>query len=147
MELSETTVVSDDTNRPPKVLSRTTGSGGNDYWGFFGVAVIRFRINELLSECNARRPREQPVHMEDLAEAIGVARSTLAGLTTLTREPVTNTATLEALCRFFQERLPNFELGMLLDFDPPLAQTHTVHIDELYPLRAARGGRPRQRRQ
>jgi hypothetical protein len=109
--------------------------------------VIRFRINELLSECNAGRPREQHLHMQEVAEAIGAARSTLAGLTTLTREPVTNTATLEALCRFFQEHHPGFEPIMLMEFDPPLGDPAPVHMDELYPLRAARGRQPRQRRE
>lgn len=84
--------------------------------------------------------------MQDLADAIGVARSTLAGLTTLTREPVTNTATFEALCRFFQVHHPDFELGLLLEFEPPLGEPAPINVHELYPLRAARGRQPRQRR-
>lgn len=84
--------------------------------------------------------------MQELADAIGVARSTLAGLTTLTREPVTNTATVEALCRFFHANYPDFQPTMLLEFDPPLGQPTPIHMDDLYPLRAVRGRQPRQRR-
>jgi hypothetical protein len=109
--------------------------------------VIRFRINELLTECNAGQPPDQHIHMQELADAIGVARSTLAGLTTVTREPVTNTATLEVLIRFFQTHHPEFEPAMLLEFSPPLEETREVHLDALYPLRAARGREPRRRRQ
>ena len=108
--------------------------------------MLRFRINELLAECNEGKPREEHVYMPHLAEAIGAARSTLAGLTTLTREPVTNTATFEALCRFFHRHHRNFQPGMLIEFVPPLGATEEIHVDQLYPLRANRGDAPRRRR-
>lgn len=82
----------------------------------------------------------------DVADAIGVDRSTLAGLTTRTREPVTNTATLEALFRFFQRYHPNFELPMMFEFEPPLEQTEETRVDRLYPLRAQRSRQSRRGR-
>lgn len=109
--------------------------------------MLRFRINELLAECNEGKPREEHVYMPHLAEAVGAARSTLAGLTTLTYEPVTNTATFEALCRFFHQHHPNFQPTMLIEFVPPLGATNETHVGRLYPRRATRGGQPRQRRE
>lgn len=76
--------------------------------------------------------------MDDLAKAIGIPRSTLGGLTwTKERDPVTNTAIVEALCRYFHKHLESFEPGMLLEFDPPLGDaTHGVRVDDLYEKRA-----------
>ena len=101
--------------------------------------VLRFRINELIEECNRNRPAEERLHMEMVAEAINVPRSTLAGLTTLTREPVTNSATIEALARFFKQHLPNFDVSMLFEFNPPLEDATEVRVDRLYPRRTAKG--------
>jgi len=80
--------------------------------------------------------------MEAVAKAIGVPRSTLAVMSTFNRKPVTNTANFEALCRFFHQHLPAFQVQDLLAFGPPLDETNTVVVDELYPERAAR--RPRR---
>jgi DNA-binding Xre family transcriptional regulator len=72
--------------------------------------------------------------MEDVARAVGVSRSTLAGLTRWDRRlPVTNTALLEALCRYFR-RSPN----ELLEFEPAIGVEHFVNVDELYRQRAIR---------
>jgi hypothetical protein len=81
--------------------------------------------------------------MESVANAIGVPRSTLAVMTTfrLSRKPVTNTANLEAVCRFFCQRLSDFRLEDLVEFSPPLEGTVTTKVDELYPERAARSPR------
>lgn len=103
--------------------------------------LIRFRINELIAECNESAPDGERIHMQVVADAVGVNRSTLANLTRLTREPVTNTALVECLCRYFLLRHPNFELPMLFEFTPSLEETTSTHIDELYPQRAARSGR------
>lgn len=96
--------------------------------------MLRFRINELIGQWNAQHPPDQHVTMREVAQAIGVPRSTLAVLTTFNRSPVTNTAHLEALCRFF--RLQDWR--ELLEFNPPIDQTETVVVDELYPERAMR---------
>jgi hypothetical protein len=111
-----------------------------------GIFVIRFRINELIEECNRTRPAEDRLHMQILADAIGMSRSTLAGLTTLTREPVTNTAAVEAITRFFKRQLPGFEVSMLFEFTPPLEDTTEVRVDRLYPQRTAKGQAYRRRR-
>jgi len=103
--------------------------------------VIRFRLNELIAECNESGENEERIHMQTVADAVGVARSTLANLTTTNREPVTNTAVVECLCRFFYLHHPAFEPQLLFEFYPFLDETTTTHIDELYPQRAARSGR------
>jgi hypothetical protein len=109
--------------------------------------MLRLRLNELIAECNEGLPPEQQISMQNLADAIGVPRSTLAGLTNFSRRrPVTNTAYLEALCRFFSLRLRGrrrrrFDWTDLLEFNPPLEVPGTVVVDELYPERVARGGR------
>jgi hypothetical protein len=83
--------------------------------------------------------------MQDIADAIDVPRGTLAGLTTYNRRPVTNSAYLEALIRYFHTRLGfGNRWPELLEFEPTLEQTQTVIVDELYPERAAR--RPTDRR-
>ena len=120
------------------------GSADNSPRRFY---VIRFRIKELLEECNRALPDdEEHWHMQLLADEIGISRSTLAGLTTLTREPVTNTATIEALCRFFHMNHPRFRVQMLFEFAPSLDQTTTTQVDELYPRRAEKGRQYRRRR-
>lgn len=106
--------------------------------------VLRLRINELIDECNRLRGADNRLHMEMVAAAINVPRSTLAGLTTLTREPVTNSATIEALARFFKRELPAFDVSMLFEFTPPLDQATEVRVDRLYPRRAAKGEAYRQ---
>lgn len=106
-----------------------------------GLSMIRFRINELIAECNESSQGGERIHMQIVADAIGVARSTLANLTRGTREPVTNTALVECLCRFFFLRHPDFEPSLLLEFTPRLEDTTSTHIDELYPQRAARSRR------
>lgn len=103
--------------------------------------MIRFRINELLTECNEGRESADKLHMQSIADALGVPRSTLAGLTTGNREATTNTAYLEGLVRFFHLHHPAFEPSMLLEFRPPLGETPLLRIDDLYPMRAAKGGR------
>jgi hypothetical protein len=108
--------------------------------------MIRFRIKELLEECNRAMPGTNRLHMQVLSDEIGVPRSTLAGLTTLTREPVTNTATIEALSRFFHLHRPDFKLEMLFEFDPPLGETTVTNVDELYPIRTAKGRDYRRQR-
>ena len=74
--------------------------------------------------------------MQTVADAIGVPRSTLAVMSTAHRKPVTNTANLEAVARFFKQKLPDFRFEDLIEFIPPIDQSLTVVVDELYPERA-----------
>jgi len=83
-------------------------------------------LDELLVECNVGRHRNEHLGLQDVANAVGIARSTLAGLTTLTREPVTNSANIDAISRFFQLHHPNFATGMLFEFTPPLADISNI---------------------
>ena len=99
---------------------------------------MRFRIPELIRRCNLRLPPGERLTIDVLAETINVPRSTLAGLTTWSREPVTNTATLECLIRFFHKRIDGFQIAMLLEFEPELGATDEERQDRLYPKRAAR---------
>lgn len=110
--------------------------------------MLRFRIGDLIDEWNDLHPDEPPLHMQVVADEIGVSRSTLAGLTTLTREPVTNTAVVECLARFFKQRFPDFEVGLLFEFSPPLGNRSSVNIRTLYRKRAAKADeyREQQRR-
>jgi hypothetical protein len=106
--------------------------------------VLRFKIHELLVECNVGRTRSEHLGLKDLATTTGIARSTLAGLTTLTREPVTNSANIEAICRFFQIHHPSFDPGMLFEFTPPLSDNLSPKVDDLYPRRASLRPQPRE---
>jgi len=108
--------------------------------------VLRFRLNELIAECNQSRAAGERLHMQSVADAIEVPRSTLAGLTTLHREPTTNTATLEALSRFFQLNHPDFNIANLFEFDPSLPETTEIKVDILYPERAAKKAEARRQR-
>lgn len=99
---------------------------------------MRFRIRELLAAYNDGRPRAERIKMETVADAIGVPRSTLAVMSTFNRQPVTNTANFEAVCRFFRQRVPDFRLEDLVQFSPPLDDATTTRVAELYPERAAR---------
>jgi len=103
--------------------------------------MLRLRITDLLDRHNQERPREEWLTIQDVADAIGVPRGTLAPLNSFNRAPVTNTAYLEALIRYFRQLLPGLEPGELFEFDPPLDQTTTVNVDELYPNRK---GQPRE---
>lgn len=98
--------------------------------------MIRFRLNELINKCNEEFPNEI-LSMSILANEIGSHRSTLANLTTVSREPVTNTALVEALARYFSMRLPDFSLDQLIEFTPSLSNSITCKIEDLYPRRAS----------
>lgn len=100
--------------------------------------MLRFRLNELIAECREQSPELSNLTIAILADEIGSNRSTLANLTTLAREPVTNTALFESLVRYFKVRLPNFEMEMLLEFDPPLTRDNPFRIDDIYPTRSNR---------
>jgi hypothetical protein len=136
--LATPTVVHANIVQPQEMLARPTLLGPGDF-------MLRFRLNELITECNQRRNTEDRLHMQSLADAVSVPRSTLAGLTTLNREPTTNTATLEALCRFFQLHHPDFQVVDLFEFHPPLPESTDLEVDILYPERAAKREEARRR--
>ena len=109
--------------------------------------MVRFRLNELMERCNRDLPPEQHLHMQVLADAIHVPRGTLSGLTSWDRdrEPVTTTATLEALFRFFRHRLgPDFHMEELFEFSPDLDAAE-VSVLRLYPKRTALSPKLRER--
>jgi DNA-binding Xre family transcriptional regulator len=55
----------------------------------------------------------------------------LSGLTNPSRNPVTNTAFVESLCRYFR-----CEVGELIELRPGLdEEVESVHVDRLYPDR------------
>ncbi len=93
---------------------------------------VRFRIRELIVRYNEGRPREERIKMETVADAIGVPRSTLAVMSTFNRKPVTNTANLEAVCRFFCQRIPDFRMEDLVEFFPH-GRRDDYQRGELYP--------------
>jgi hypothetical protein len=103
--------------------------------------VLRLRITELLDRHNEGRPREERLTIQDVADTVNIPRGTLAPLNSFNRAPVTNTAYVEALVRYFQRLLPGLEPGDIFEFDPPLERTTTVRVDELYPNRK---GQPRE---
>ncbi len=109
--------------------------------------MVRFRLNELMDRCNRDLPPEQHLHMQVLADAIHVPRGTLSGLTSWDRdrEPVTTTATLEALFRFFRQRLgETFHMEDLFEFSPGLDAAE-VSVLRLYPKRTDLSPKLRER--
>lgn len=109
--------------------------------------MIRFRLNELMDLCNRNLPPEQHLHMQVLADAIQIPRGTLSGLTSWDRdrEPVTTTATLEALFRFFRQRLgENFHMEDFFEFSPDL-HVAEVSVLRLYPKRTDLSPKLRER--
>jgi hypothetical protein len=130
------------TRRLLRALSRTMLSSPPQ------IFMQRYRLKELIAECNQNLAPEDRWNMQKLADTIGVQRSTLAGMSTFNRKPTTNTATQEALFRFFQLHHHDFHIADLFEFQPPLSETTDVEVDVLYPERAARReeGRRRARR-
>ncbi len=97
--------------------------------------MLRLRITDLLERHNREHRPETGLTIQDVATAIGVPRGTLAPLNSFNRAPVTNTAYVEALYRYFRRLLPGLLLDDLVEFDPPVDRTATIHVDELYPNR------------
>src|SRR5262245_11129439 len=94
--------------------------------------MIRFRLASLLREKAYREDRS--ISWSEVADAVGVSRQALATLAASPDCIVTNTAHVEALCRFFK-----CSFNDLMDFDPPLRTRHSYHIDQLYPDRRTQG--------
>jgi putative transcriptional regulator len=91
--------------------------------------VIRFRLQELISQREIELGRRLP--RKEIAEATGISPQVLSGLTNPSRNPVTNTAFVESLCRYFR-----CEVGELIELRPGLdEEVESVHVDRLYPDR------------
>lgn len=90
--------------------------------------MLSFRFQDLLAE-KSRRERRR-ISRAEVAEATGISVQVLSSLASPDRAIVTNSAFLEALCRFFGCTLDEFVV-----FDPPLGKKAATHIDELYPAR------------
>jgi putative transcriptional regulator len=90
--------------------------------------MFQFRLPELLLEKERREGRR--VGWREVSEATGISRQVLANLTARNRRVVTNTAYLEALCRYFRCNVQD-----LLELNPPVNEVASHHVDELYPER------------
>jgi DNA-binding Xre family transcriptional regulator len=95
--------------------------------------MLQFRLPELLLEKERREGRR--IGWREVSEATGISRQVLANLAARGRSVVTNTAYLEALCRYFGRGPQD-----LLEFVPPIDEEPRHHVDELYPERR----RPRE---
>ena len=93
--------------------------------------MIKFRLAELV----LAREREEGrrITWREISDATKISQQTLANLASRTQVTVTNTANVEALCRYFRCQ-PND----LVTFDPPLEETTSCDIDQLYPDRRRR---------
>lgn len=95
--------------------------------------MFRYRIRELLAEKERQLGRR--ITRGEVSEATGIAVQVISSLTSPINAPVTNTAHLEALIRFF-----NCTPNDLLILEPPVIEGGPCHIDELYPNRRRAGG-------
>jgi DNA-binding Xre family transcriptional regulator len=94
--------------------------------------MIRFRLPELLLEKERQEGRRIP--WRDVSRATGISRQVLANLASRERAVVTNTAYLEAICRYFA-----CAVNDLVELTPPVQPGEECHIDSLYPTRRRRG--------
>jgi DNA-binding Xre family transcriptional regulator len=96
--------------------------------------MLRFRLPEL------RRERENSsgkrLTWREVSAETGIARQSLANMASQTQLCVTNTAHVEAVCRFF-----GCTADELIQFEPPLDTEVSCHIDSLYPNRRTAGTR------
>ena len=90
--------------------------------------MLKFLLAERLSEKEAAEKRR--IGWGEVADAIGVSRQALATLASGRRKVVTNTAHLEALCRYFK-----CDVGEIVALDPPPDAKSPCHVDKLYPGR------------
>jgi hypothetical protein len=99
---------------------------------------MRLRIQELIERANHAHPGAEPIHIRDVAAALGLARTTLANVATFTGQRATNTRVVEALIRYFSARIPDFDFRDLFDFQPTVGREDGLTADALYPNRAGR---------
>ncbi len=89
--------------------------------------MIQFRVRDLLAAKERQDGRRIP--LREVAEVTGISPQVLSSLTSPDRDVVTNTAFVDALCRYFH-CTPN-EL-MILATSP---EGTSCHVDTLYPNR------------
>lgn len=89
--------------------------------------MIQFRFRESLTAKERQIGRRIP--LREVSERTGISVQVLSSLTSPDREVVTNTAFVEALCRYFA-CTPN---DLMVLGDPP--EGNPIHVDELYPNR------------
>lgn len=94
---------------------------------------MRLRIQDLIDRINAANPQAVPLHIRDVAAALGLVRSTLANVTSFTGQRATNTRIVEALIRYFSARIPRFDFRDLFDFRPPIGEEEGYTAEILYP--------------
>jgi hypothetical protein len=97
---------------------------------------MRLRIQDLIVEINRDNPHATPLHIRDVAAELGLARTTLANVTTFTGQRATNTRIVEALIRYFSARIPQFDIKNLFDFEPPIGREAGFTAGILYPVAA-----------
>jgi len=95
--------------------------------------MIRLKIQELIDQINGNAPQAAPLHIRDVAAALGVARSTLSNMTSFAGQRATNTRILEALIRYFSTRIPEFDFRELFEFSPPIGDETGFTAEILYP--------------
>lgn len=89
--------------------------------------MVQFRLRELLAAKERRDARRIP--WREVSEATGISAQVLSSLTSPDRAVVTNTAFVEALCRYFG-CTPN-DLLLLAE----TTEGDPCHVDQLYPDR------------
>lgn len=93
--------------------------------------MLQFRLRELIAQ--KERELGQRITLRQVSEEIGISIQVLSSLNSPGRKIVTNTAYLEALCRYFG-CMPND----LLILSPDLGSEESCHVDTLYPDRTRR---------
>jgi DNA-binding Xre family transcriptional regulator len=90
--------------------------------------MLRFRLKERLAEKELREG--QRTTLLKMGEDIGIGAEVLSSLGSPHRQVVTNTAYLEAICRYL-----GCTMDELVVFVPEVGQEESCHVDELYPDR------------
>jgi putative transcriptional regulator len=90
--------------------------------------LFQFRFRELIAQ--KERDLGQRIPLRTVSEATGISIQVLSSLNSPSRKTVTNTAYLEALCRYFG-CTPND----LLVFSPDIGSEESCHVERLYPDR------------
>ena len=95
---------------------------------------MRLKIQDLINQINLGNPGATPLHIRDVAAELGLARTTLANVTTFTGQRATNTRIVEGLIRYFSARIPEFDIKDLFDFEPPIGREAGYTAGILYPV-------------
>ena len=90
--------------------------------------MLRFRFRDLLAEKERQSGRR--ITLAEVSAETGISRKVLSNLTSPDREIVTNTAYVEAICRYF-----SCPVQELIVFYPEIEADESHHVDALYPNR------------